>query len=61
MMFFLSVFLSSSESIGWRYNWSHEEAATTLLRTHTTAVSARMLHKLAASLEADGVNGCVLF
>eukprot|EP00161_Ancyromonas_sigmoides_P026268 TRINITY_DN9052_c0_g1_i2.p2 TRINITY_DN9052_c0_g1~~TRINITY_DN9052_c0_g1_i2.p2 ORF type:complete len:419 (-),score=167.01 TRINITY_DN9052_c0_g1_i2:72-1328(-) len=48
---------AGSESIGWRYNWSHEEAATTLLRTHTTAVSARMLHKLAASLEADGVNG----
>ncbi|MES1914304.1 MAG: hypothetical protein MHM6MM_006394 [Cercozoa sp. M6MM] len=34
-------------SIGWRYDWSLEEASKNILRTHTTAVSARMLHKLA--------------
>eukprot|EP00438_Fugacium_kawagutii_P013074 Skav213375 [mRNA] locus=scaffold797:96267:109169:+ [translate_table: standard] len=27
-------------SIGWRYDWSEDEARKTLLRTHTTAVSA---------------------
>uniref|UniRef100_A0A2P2I4I7 phenylalanine--tRNA ligase n=1 Tax=Hirondellea gigas TaxID=1518452 RepID=A0A2P2I4I7_9CRUS len=34
-------------SSGYRYPWSEEEAHKNLLRTHTTAVSARMLHKLA--------------
>jgi phenylalanyl-tRNA synthetase alpha chain len=34
-------------SIGWRYNWSEDEARKNILRTHTTAVSARMLYKLA--------------
>ena len=35
------------DSIGWRYNWSKEEACKNLLRTHTTAVSSRMLYQLA--------------
>jgi phenylalanyl-tRNA synthetase alpha chain len=34
-------------SIGWRYDWKFEEAKKNTLRTHTTAVSARMLHALA--------------
>lgn len=34
-------------SSGYRYPWCEEEAYKNLLRTHTTAVSARMLHKLA--------------
>jgi len=34
-------------SSGYRYDWSLEEARKNLLRTHTTAVSARMLHQLA--------------
>lgn len=34
-------------SIGYRYTWDSSEAAKNLLRTHTTAVSARMLYKLA--------------
>ncbi|XP_069942001.1 phenylalanine--tRNA ligase alpha subunit isoform X2 [Cherax quadricarinatus] len=34
-------------SIGYQYDWSREEAHKNLLRTHTTAVSARMLYKLA--------------
>ncbi|RLU25312.1 hypothetical protein DMN91_001468 [Ooceraea biroi] len=33
-------------SQGYRYDWKLEEAQKNLLRTHTTAVSARMLHKL---------------
>lgn len=33
-------------SIGYQYNWSKEEAKKNLLRTHTTAVSARMLYEL---------------
>jgi len=34
-------------STGYQYEWSKEEAYKNLLRTHTTAVSARMLYKLA--------------
>ncbi|KAG7158725.1 Phenylalanine--tRNA ligase alpha subunit-like [Homarus americanus] len=34
-------------SIGYQYDWSRDEAHKNLLRTHTTAVSARMLYKLA--------------
>lgn len=35
-------------SIGYRYPWSADESLRLVLRTHTTAVSSRMLHKLAA-------------
>ncbi|EDW75035.1 uncharacterized protein Dwil_GK19958 [Drosophila willistoni] len=34
-------------SLGYGYDWALEEAQKNLLRTHTTAVSARMLFKLA--------------
>ena len=34
-------------SIGWQYNWNHDEAEKNILRTHTTAVSSRVLYKLA--------------
>ncbi|XP_066449726.1 phenylalanine--tRNA ligase alpha subunit isoform X2 [Eleutherodactylus coqui] len=34
-------------SQGYKYDWSINEAKKNLLRTHTTAVSARMLYKLA--------------
>ncbi|KAJ2157877.1 Phenylalanyl-tRNA synthetase, beta subunit, cytoplasmic [Coemansia sp. RSA 552] len=34
-------------SIGYRYKWSEDEARKLVLRTHTTTVSASMLHKLA--------------
>ncbi|CAH2085166.1 unnamed protein product [Euphydryas editha] len=34
-------------SQGYKYEWKLEEAQKNLLRTHTTAVSARMLHALA--------------
>lgn len=34
-------------SIGYRYDWKIEEATSNILRTHTTAVSSRMLYKLA--------------
>ena len=33
-------------SSGWDYDWSEEEAAKNVLRTHTTAVSARRLHEI---------------
>jgi phenylalanyl-tRNA synthetase alpha chain len=36
-----------NESIGWRYNWSVDEAKKNILRTHTTAVSSKMLYQLA--------------
>lgn len=38
-------------SQGYRYEWKIEEAQKNLLRTHTTAVSARMLYKLAQQAE----------
>ncbi|CAH0399269.1 unnamed protein product [Chilo suppressalis] len=38
-------------SQGYRYKWKIEEAQKNLLRTHTTAVSARMLYKLAQQKE----------
>jgi phenylalanyl-tRNA synthetase alpha chain len=38
-------------SQGYGYAWAREEAAKNLLRTHTTAVSARMLYKLAQEKE----------
>lgn len=31
----------------YKYEWKTEEAQKNILRTHTTAVSARMLYKLA--------------
>jgi len=34
-------------SIGWRYDWKISEAKKNILRTHTTAVSSRMLYALA--------------
>eukprot|EP01089_Gocevia_fonbrunei_P017096 TRINITY_DN5458_c0_g1_i2.p1 TRINITY_DN5458_c0_g1~~TRINITY_DN5458_c0_g1_i2.p1 ORF type:complete len:506 (-),score=113.41 TRINITY_DN5458_c0_g1_i2:35-1552(-) len=36
-----------SGSIGWRYDWSLDEAKKNILRTHTTGVSSKMLYKLA--------------
>jgi len=33
-------------SIGWRYEWSYDEAQKNIMRTHTTAVSSKMLYKL---------------
>lgn len=38
-------------SQGYGYNWKIEEAQKNLLRTHTTAVSARMLYQLAQEKE----------
>ena len=35
------------DSIGYRYNWKEEEAKKLVLRTHTTSISAAMLHQLA--------------
>jgi hypothetical protein len=36
-----------SGSIGYRYDWKEAEARRQILRTHTTAVSARMLYEIA--------------
>jgi len=41
-------------SIGYRYDWKEEEARKNILRTHTTAVSARMLYQLAQETKATG-------
>jgi len=44
-----------SGALGWRYDWSETEARKNLLRTHTTAVSARMLYKLGQDYQNTGV------
>ncbi|KAL3961982.1 hypothetical protein ACCO45_003505 [Purpureocillium lilacinum] len=41
-------------SIGYRYPWSADESLKLVLRTHTTSISAAMLHKLAATKGPDG-------
>lgn len=41
-------------SRGYRYEWSEAEARKNILRTHTTAVSSRMLYKLADDTAAAG-------
>ncbi|KAI5864976.1 tRNA synthetases class II core domain (F)-domain-containing protein [Durotheca rogersii] len=41
-------------SIGYRYPWSGDESLRLVLRTHTTAISANMLHGLAAKKGSDG-------
>ena len=54
-------------SIGYGYSWKLAESQKNLLRTHTTAVSSRMLYKLAQDgfkpakyFSIDRVFRCVL-
>eukprot|EP00386_Alphamonas_edax_P014263 GDKI01043881.1.p1 GENE.GDKI01043881.1~~GDKI01043881.1.p1 ORF type:complete len:552 (-),score=218.43 GDKI01043881.1:242-1840(-) len=42
-------------SVGYRYEWSEDEAMKNILRTHTTAVSSRMLYRLAQEHKKTGV------
>lgn len=44
-----------SDSIGYRSEWSEDEARKNILRTHTTAVSARMLYAVAEEYKKTGV------
>lgn len=39
---------------GYQYDWSEEESSRNVLRTHTTAVTARMLYKLAEEHRLKG-------
>jgi phenylalanyl-tRNA synthetase alpha chain len=41
-------------SIGYRYPWAADEAQRLVLRTHTTAISTDILHKLAQKKGPDG-------
>ena len=41
-------------SKGWKYKWSADEAEKNILRTHTTAVSSRMLYLLAQDYKKTG-------
>lgn len=41
-------------SIGHKYEWKEEESRKNILRTHTTAVSSRMLYKLAQDTKVTG-------
>lgn len=43
------------DSIGWRYDWAVGEAQKNILRTHTTAVSARQLYQLGQEYQRTGV------
>jgi len=40
-------------SIGYRYDWSEDEARKNILRTHTTAVSSRMLNRVAREIQSS--------
>jgi phenylalanyl-tRNA synthetase alpha chain len=42
-------------SIGWQYNYSEEESSKNILRTHTTAISSKMLFQLAEEYKRTGV------
>jgi phenylalanyl-tRNA synthetase alpha chain len=42
-------------SVGWRYDWSEEEARKNILRTHTTAVSARTLYAMGQEYQKTGI------
>lgn len=42
-------------SLGYQYDWDKAEAKKNLLRTHTTAVSSRMLYQLAEETKREGV------
>jgi len=42
-------------SVGYQYEWSEEETRKNILRTHTTAVSSRMLYQLAQDCKKEGV------
>ena len=37
----------------YKYDWSYDEAKKNILRTHTTAVSARMLYQIAQQVIID--------
>ena len=41
--------------MGWRYKFSEQETLKNILRTHTTAVSSKMLFKLAEEYQKTGV------
>lgn len=41
---------------GYRYSWSENESSLNVLRTHTTAVTARMLYKIANEHKANQKN-----
>lgn len=41
-------------SIGYRNEWKEDEARKNLLRTHTTAISSRMLYRVAQELKSTG-------
>lgn len=41
-------------SIGWKYKWNADEAEKNILRTHTTAVSSRVLYKMAQDFKKTG-------
>ena len=41
-------------SVGWKYKWMANEAEKNILRTHTTAVSSRVLYKMAQDYKKTG-------
>lgn len=49
--------VGESHRKGWKYAWSEKEAERLVLRTHTTAVSARYLADLDGALKKSGEKG----
>ncbi len=50
-----------AESHGYEYDWSADESLKNILRTHTTAVSARMLYDIAQKAKEGDFRPCKLF
>jgi phenylalanyl-tRNA synthetase alpha chain len=42
-------------SIGYRYDWKKEETEKNLLRTHTTAISTKLLYEVSQEIKKTGV------
>ena len=61
-IYFLSIFTLEifAFCFSYQYDWKIEEAKKNILRTHTTAVSSRMLYKLAKTVRTfDIVEYCI--
>lgn len=41
------IFIGAYGSLGYRYPWAEMESQKNILRTHTTAISTKMLYRLA--------------
>ncbi|RWW31713.1 hypothetical protein GW17_00003645, partial [Ensete ventricosum] len=60
-MHIIMILMKPCFLLSYGYDWKREEAEKNLLRTHTTAVSTRMLYKLAQQITPKVANPSSLF